>query len=92
MATKKKAQKQAKKTAPKKVAKTAKKQKAAKAKVPFLATEQGMKELKHHCEGIMELIADLLFTRDPKLSQKAFTAEAHKLIKIFFGMDKKGGK
>jgi hypothetical protein len=60
--------------------------------VPFLATKEGMKLLKHHCEGIMELVGDLIVTNNPKISQKDFQTEAHGLIRIFFGMDKQAAK
>jgi hypothetical protein len=91
MATRKKTA--PKKTAPKKTAKkvaakSAKKTKVKKAPVPYLATAQGMKQLKLHCEGIMQLVGDLLVTNNPKISQKEFTTEAHGLIRTFFGMDK----
>ena len=56
--------------------------------VPFLATKEGLKLLQHHCEGIMELVGDLIVTNNPKISQKDFQTEAHGLIRIFFGMDK----
>lgn len=91
MATRKKTvtkKTQSKKTAPKVAKKAAKKVKAAKAPVPYLATAQGMKQLKLHCEGIMQLVGDLLVTNNPKISQKEFTTEAHGLIRTFFGMDK----
>jgi len=84
-----------KKTAPKKVSKKAApkagKRSATKVvppSVPVLATKEGMKLLKHHCEGIMELVGDLIVTNNPKISQKDFKTEAHGLIRIFFGMDK----
>ena len=88
-----------KKTAPKKALKkvTAKNGKKTVAKVvppsvPALATKEGMKLLKHHCEGIMELVGDLIVTNNPKISQKDFKTEAHGLIRIFFGMDKGSAK
>ena len=65
---------------------------AKKAAPPFLATPQGMKQLKHHCEGIMNLVGDLIVTNNPKISQKDFTTEAHGLIRVFFGMDKTPAK
>ena len=91
MATRKKTapkKTQSKKTATKVAKKTAKKTKVTKAPVPYLATAQGMKQLKLHCEGIMQLVGDLLVTNNPKISQKEFTTEAHGLIRTFFGMDK----
>ena len=83
-----------KKTAPKKASKkaTAKTSRKAGTKVvppsvPVLTTKEGMKLLKHHCEGIMELVGDLIVSNNPKISQKDFKTEAHGLIRIFFGMD-----
>ena len=87
MAAKKKT---ASKRASKKVsAKTGKKSvtKVVPPSVPVLATKEGMKLLKHHCEGIMELVGDLIVSNNPKISQKDFKTEAHGLIRIFFGMD-----
>jgi hypothetical protein len=88
-----------KKTAPKKGSKkvTTKAGKKAATKVippsvPVLATKEGMKLLKHHCEGIMELVGDLIMTNNPKISQKDFKTEAHGLIRIFFGMDNSASK
>lgn len=86
MATKKKIQAKKK---PKKVAKKVTKKPSAKVVTPFLATPQGMNQLKHHCEGIMNLVGDLILTNNPKISQKDFTTEAHGLIRVFFGMDQK---
>jgi hypothetical protein len=88
-----------KKTAPKKASKkvAAKSGKKTATKVippsvPVLATKEGMKLLKHHCEGIMELVGDLIVTNNPKISQKDFKTEAHGLIRIFFGMEKAPAK
>lgn len=87
-----------KKTAPKKMKKASTtKAKRATTKVippsvPVLATKEGLKLLQHHCEGIMELVGDLLVTNNPKISQKDFKSEAHDLIRIFFGMDKAAAK
>jgi hypothetical protein len=88
-----------KKSTPKKTSKkvTAKSGKKATAKVippsvPVLATKEGMKLLKNHCEGIMELVGDLIVTNNPKISQKDFKTEAHGLIRIFFGMEKEKAK
>jgi hypothetical protein len=87
------------KTTTKKVAKKATAQGGKKTKtkvipptVPVLATKEGMKLLKHHCEGIMELVGDLIVTNNPKISQKDFQTEAHGLIRIFFGMEKQTAK
>ena len=60
--------------------------------VPVLATKEGMKLLERHCEGIMELVGDLIVTNNPKISQKDFKTEAHGLIRIFFGMDTSSSK
>ncbi|MEN9845675.1 MAG: hypothetical protein RIS36_822 [Pseudomonadota bacterium] len=92
MAGKKKAapKKASKKVAPKMGKRTA--AKMVPASVPVLATKEGMKLLKHHCEGIMELVGDLIVTNNPKISQKDFKSEAHGLIRIFFGMEKAQAK
>lgn len=89
MAQKRKtAKKTAKKTAAKKASAKKTTTKVIPPSVPFLATKEGLKLLKHHCEGIMELVGDLIVTNNPKISQKDFQTEAHGLIRIFFGMDK----
>jgi hypothetical protein len=92
MAAKKKTapKKASKKVAPKSGKKTA--TKVVPPSVPVLATKEGMKLLKHHCEGIMELVGDLIVTNNPKISQKDFKTEAHGLIRIFFGMEKAPAK
>lgn len=96
MAKKKKApvRKAAKKTTKTSPSKSSKRRvtKVIPPSVPFLATKEGMKLLQHHCEGIMELVGDLIMTNNPKISQKDFKNEAHGLIRIFFGMEKQGSK
>lgn len=88
MAAKKKTA--AKKASKKIAAKTGKKRatKVVPPSVPVLATKEGMKLLKHHCEGIMQLVGDLIVTNNPKISEKDFKTEAHGLIRVFFGMEK----
>jgi hypothetical protein len=92
MATKKKisaqkaSSKQSKRTvkskAPKKVAQKAQ----PKEQVPYGATNEGMKQLKHHCENIMAIVGDLVLSTDPKMSQKKFTTKSHAVIRVLFGM------
>ena len=91
--------KRAKKAAPSKQTKKAPAKKGKKQatkvippSVPVLATKEGLKLLQHHCEGIMELVGDLLVTNNTKISQKEFKTEAHDLIRIFFGMEKTAAK
>lgn len=100
VATTKKAKKSARKTpAPKKVAgakratrraKTASK-KAAKVAVkapvvPHITTEEGLKELQYHCEGIMDMIGEYILVQNPKISDKRFKSEAHDIVRMLFGM------
>jgi hypothetical protein len=71
-------------------AKTASK-KAAKATVkapvvPHITTEEGLKELQHHCEGIMDMIGEYLLVQNPKISDKRFKSEAHDIVRMLFGM------
>jgi hypothetical protein len=100
MATKKRA---AKKTAPKTVKKTAKKTRKAspkastktkvvKPKVPFIATKEGLDELRYHCQGIMDLVGEYLVMNNPKISQKEFQTEAQGMIRSFFGIEKSKGR
>jgi hypothetical protein len=77
-----------KKTARKAKAKTAKKSKAA-AKttaVPYITTDKGLKELQHHCEGIMDMIGEYILIQNPKISDKNFKTEAHDIVRMLFGM------
>jgi hypothetical protein len=71
--------------------KAAKATKAAKAKpqAPFITTDQGVKALQYYCEGIMDMVGEYILLRDPKISQKNFTVEAHAMIRGFFGMNEK---
>jgi hypothetical protein len=74
-----------------KAAKATKAAKAAKAKpqAPFITTDQGVKALQYYCEGIMDMVGEYILLRDPKISQKNFTVEAHAMIRGFFGMNEK---
>ncbi|MEY4700931.1 MAG: hypothetical protein RL326_1118 [Pseudomonadota bacterium] len=65
--------------------------KAAKGKpqAPFITTDQGVKALQYYCEGIMDMIGEYILLRNPKISQKNFTTEAHAMIRGFFGMNEK---
>lgn len=101
MATKKRAAKKtvAKKTAKKTVrkaapksAKVAKTGKIVKPKVPFIATKEGLDELRYHCQGIMDLVGEYLVINNPKISQKEFQTEAQGMIRSFFGIEKSKGR
>lgn len=69
--------------------KSAKATKAAKPKAPFITTEQGAKALQYYCEGIMDMVGEYILIRNPKISQKSFTTEAHAMIRGIFGMKEK---
>lgn len=69
--------------------KSAKATKAAKPKAPFITTEQGAKALQYYCEGIMDMVGEYILIRNPKISQKSFTTEAHAMIRGIFGMNEK---
>jgi hypothetical protein len=95
MATKKKkaAKKTVKKVARKAAPKSAKKARvAAKPKVPFIATKEGLDELRYHCQGIMDLVGEYLVMNNPKISQKEFQTEAQGMIRSFFGIEKSKGR
>lgn len=80
-----------KKASSSKSAKAGKATKAAKAKqqAPFITTDQGVKALQYYCEGIMDMVGEYILLRNPKISQKNFTTEAHAMIRGFFGMNEK---
>ncbi len=79
------AAKKAVRTAKAKTAKGAKV--AAKATaVPYITTDKGLKELQHHCEGIMDMIGEYILIQNPKISDKKFKAEAHDIVRMLFGM------
>jgi hypothetical protein len=78
----------AKKTARKGKAKTVKSTKSAakQSAVPYITTDKGLKELQHHCEGIMDMIGEYILIQNPKISDKNFKAEAHDIVRMLFGM------
>jgi hypothetical protein len=65
------------------------KAKKAKQEAPFITTDQGVKALQYYCEGIMDMVGEYILIRNPKISQKNFTTEAHAMIRGFFGMHEK---
>ncbi len=81
----------AKKATRSKSASAAKKKskKMEKPKAPFITTEQGAKALQYYCEGIMDMVGEYILIRNPKISQKSFTTEAHAMIRGIFGMSEK---
>jgi cytochrome c551/c552 len=54
--------------------------------VPYITTDQGMKELQYHCEGIMDMIGEYIMIQNPKISEKKFKTEAHGIVRMIFGM------
>ena len=69
--------------------KSSKAAKTAKPKAPFITTEQGAKALQYYCEGIMDMVGEYILIRNPKISQKSFTTEAHAMIRGIFGMNER---
>jgi hypothetical protein len=78
----------AKKPAGKVKAKATKNTKAAakESVVPYITTDQGLKELQHHCEGIMDMVGEYILIQNPKISDKKFKTEAHSIVRMLFGM------